>query len=312
MQVHQLLEAVVAVDDAAIEVVEIGGGEAAAVQRHQRAQLRRNDRDDVEDHPLRLVVGLAEGLDDLEALGVLELLLQRGLVLHAVAQLNRQLGDVDPLEQFLDGLGAHHGLEAGGAVLLVELAEAGLVLDDLALLDGRVAGIDDNVGLEVEHGFELAQADVEQVADARRQALEEPDVGAGRSELDVAEAFAADLGERDFDAALIANDAAVLHALVLAAEALPVGDGAKDAGAEQAVALRLEGAVVDGLRLGDFAMRPGADLLRGGELDLDGVEVDDGSEEFEGTGAEHSGRLRLFFCASRCSGLAAVTESVPR
>ena len=92
----------------------------------------------------------------------------------------RELGDVDALEQFLDGLGAHHGLEAGGAVLLVELAEAGLVLDDLALLDGRVAGIDDDVGLEVEHGFELAQADVEQVADARGQALEEPDVRAGR------------------------------------------------------------------------------------------------------------------------------------
>ena len=88
----------------------------------------------------------------------------------------------------------------------------------------------------------------------------------GRRELDVAEALAADLGEGDFDAALVADDAAVLHALVLAAEALPVGDGAKDAGAEEAVALRLEGAVVDGLRLGDLAMRPAADLLRGGEL----------------------------------------------
>ena len=88
VQVHQLLEPVVAVDDAAIEVVQIGGGEAAAVQRHQRAQLRRNHRDHVEDHPLRLVVGLAEGLDDLEALGVLQPLLQRGLGLHALAQLD--------------------------------------------------------------------------------------------------------------------------------------------------------------------------------------------------------------------------------
>ena len=129
------------------------------------------------------------------------------------------------------------------------------------------------------------------------QALEEPDVRAGAGELDVAEALAADLGEGDFDAALIADDAAVLHALVLAAEALPVGDGAKDAGAEEAVALRLEGAVVDGLGLGDLAVRPGADLLRGGELNLDGVEVDDGTEEFEGAGAEHSGRLRFLWLA---------------
>ena len=59
---------------------------------------------------------------------------------------------------------------------------------------------------------------------------------------------------RDLDAALVADDAAVLHALVLAAEALPVGDRAEDLRAEEAVALRLEGAVVDRLRLGDFAV----------------------------------------------------------
>ena len=51
VQLHQLLQPVVAVDDAAIEIVEVGGGEAAAVQRHQRAQLRRKHRDHVQDHP---------------------------------------------------------------------------------------------------------------------------------------------------------------------------------------------------------------------------------------------------------------------
>src|SRR4051812_405161 len=85
MEVHELLEAVVAVDHAAIEVVEIGGGEAAAVQRNEWAKLWRDHRDHVEDHPLRLVAGLAEGLDNFEALGILEALLQRGLDLHALA-----------------------------------------------------------------------------------------------------------------------------------------------------------------------------------------------------------------------------------
>ena len=103
------------------------------------------------------------------------------------------------------------------------------------------------------------------MADARGQSLEEPHVRARRSQLDVAQAFTANLGDGDFDAALVADDAAVLHALVLAAEALPVGDRAKDAGAEESVALRLEGAVVDGFRLGDFAMRPAADFFRRGE-----------------------------------------------
>src|SRR5438309_11157490 len=113
------------------------------------------------------------------------------------------------------------------------------------------------------------------MSDARRQALEEPDVRNGRGQLDVAHALAADFGLRDFDAALVADDAAMLHALVLAAEAFPIGDRAEDLRAEQTVALRLEGAVVDRLRLGDFAVRPRPDLLRRSEADLDGVELVD-------------------------------------
>ena len=141
MQVHQLLQPVVAVDDAAIEIVQIGRGKAAAIQRHQGAQLWRNDRQHVENHPLRLVGGLAEGLNDLEPLGILELFLRGGFGLHALAQFHGQLFDADALEQFLDGLCAHHGLEAGGTELLVELAEAILVLDDLAIGNMIVRGL---------------------------------------------------------------------------------------------------------------------------------------------------------------------------
>ena len=153
-------------------------------------------------------------------------------------------------------------LKPVGTELLVEFAELGFFLDDLAFFDRRFAGLDDYVGLEVENGFEVTERDVEDVADAARQTLEEPDVRAGRRELDVAKAFATNFGQRDFNAALVADDAAVLHALVLAAEALPVGDRTKDASAEQAIAFRLEGTVVDRLRLGYFTVRPAPDLLR--------------------------------------------------
>ena len=53
LQVEQPLEAVVAVDDAPVEVVEVAGREAAAVELDHRAQLGRDDGDNVEDHPLR-------------------------------------------------------------------------------------------------------------------------------------------------------------------------------------------------------------------------------------------------------------------
>src|SRR4029078_9602360 len=100
------------------------------------------------------------------------------------------------------------------------------------------------------------QRHVEQQTNAARQRLEEPDVRDRRGQLDVAHALAAHARQRDLDAALLADDALVLHALVLAAQALVVLDRAKDARAEQAVALGLEGPVVDRLRLLDLAVRP--------------------------------------------------------
>ena len=67
--------------------------------------------------------------------------------------------------------------------------------------------------------------------------------------------------------------AAVLHALVLAAQALPILSRTKNSRAEQPVALRLEGAVVDGFRLGHFAMRPAPDFFRRRQRNADGIEI---------------------------------------
>ncbi len=113
---------------------------------------------------------------------------------------------------------------------------------------------------------------VEQQADARRQRLQEPDMRDGGGQLDMAHALAADLRDGNLDAALLADDALVLHALVLAAQALVILDRTEDARAEQAVTLGLERAVVDGFRLLDLAERPGPDALWRGDPDLDLVE----------------------------------------
>ena len=250
MQFHQLLQTVVAVDDAAIEIVEIGGRETAAIERHQRTQFRRNHRQHVEDHPLRLVAGFAEAFDHAQTLGELQLLLLRSFRLHPFANVFAEEFDVDLLEQFFDAFGAHHGDElTGGCRILLELPFA-LVGNHFAL--GKIrhfARIDHDVGFEIKHALEFTQCDVEQVADARRQAFEEPHMRAGAGQFDMAEAFPADTRQRDFDAALVADDAAMLHPLVFAAETFPVRDGSEDPCAEQAVPFRLESPVIDGFRL---------------------------------------------------------------
>src|ERR1044071_208253 len=128
-------------------------------------------------------------------------------------------------------------------------------------LERRQARLDDDIALEIKNLFEIFQSHVEQQADAARQRLQKPDMRHGRSQLDMAHAVAAHLRQGHLDAALLADQALVLHALVLAAQALVILDRPEDAGAEEAVPLGLEGTVVDGLRLLDLAERPGSDVV---------------------------------------------------
>ena len=172
-----------------------------------------------------------------------------------------------------------------GAELVLELGQAlaGLAAATLGLLLERGQGalarvlvdVGDDVQGEVEDPLEVARADVEQDAEPARRALEVPDVADRAGQLDVAHALTADLRAGDLDAALVADDALVADPLVLAAVALPVLGRTEDALVEQPVLLRLERPVVDGLGLGDLALRPLPDLVRAGERDADRAEVID-------------------------------------
>ena len=85
MKLHQLLEAVVAIDDAAVKIVKIRRGETTAIKGHEWTQFRRNDREHIENHPFRLVAGFAETFDDTQTLGEFQLFLLGSFGLHLFA-----------------------------------------------------------------------------------------------------------------------------------------------------------------------------------------------------------------------------------
>ena len=96
VELLQPLEAVVAVDDAAVEVVQVGGREAAAVERNERAEIRRDHRDHLEHHPLGLVADdCLNASTTLRRLAIFLRLASRGRFAHLVAQLLGELRDVD-------------------------------------------------------------------------------------------------------------------------------------------------------------------------------------------------------------------------
>ena len=268
-QLQQALKAVVAVDDAAVQIVQIACGKAAAVQLHHGADVGRDDGDNVHNHPLGPVARHAECLHHLKALEKAHALLAAG-VFHLIMKLGAQCVQIYFCQQLLNGLGAHGRLE----FVLIALAHVAVFLlaQKLLFLQRRHAGVRHNVGGEIQHLFQKAGREVQHEADAAGDALEIPDMAYRGGKLNMAHALAAHLGARHLHAAAVAYFALVADALILAAVALPVLRGPENALAEQAVALRLQGAVVDGLGLLHFAVAPLADLFGRGEADFDRIE----------------------------------------
>src|SRR6266849_741064 len=271
VELLQPLQAVVAVDHPAVQVIEIGGREAADVQRNQGPKIRWNHRDYVQHHPLRLVSGGPEGLHHLQALCVfLALGLRVGLA-HVLSQLLRQLLHVHGAEHLANRLAAHTSDEALVPVLLEHPLQL-LLRDQLPLRQRSALRIDHDIAFTIENLLQILERDVEKVADSRRQRLEKPDVRDRGGQGDVPEPLPADFGLNHLDAALLAHHAAMLHPLVLAAVALIVLHRSEDSGAEQPVPLRLEGAVVNRLRLLHLSVRPLANLIRRRQGHPDGSE----------------------------------------
>ena len=96
VQLQELLQAVIAVDDPAIQVVKVTGGKASAVQLYHGADIGRDDGQHVQDHPFRLVAALAEGLHHIQPLEELRLLLAGGL-LQLLLDLHRKRLDIQLL-----------------------------------------------------------------------------------------------------------------------------------------------------------------------------------------------------------------------
>ncbi len=75
VQLLHACKAVIAVDDSAVEVIEVRGCISAAVEHDHRADVRRNDGQRLHDHPLRTVAGLTECFENLQTLQQLAALL---------------------------------------------------------------------------------------------------------------------------------------------------------------------------------------------------------------------------------------------
>ena len=260
---QQVFQAVVAVDHAPVQVVQVAGGKAPTLEGHQGAQVRRDHRQHFEHHPFRPGVAGPEGVHNFHPLGQLFLGLLAAGLLHLVFELGQLFGQVHLGEDVAHAFGAHASHE-GIAVLVKRLV---IFLLAQGLLEGQIrrAGVHYNIFFVVQHALEFARAHVQHCGQAAGRALEEPQVRNRHGQFNVAHALTAHARQRHFHAATVANHVLVLDALVFAARAFPVLRRTENPLAEQAALFGLEGAVVDGFRVFDFAVAPRPDGIRRGQ-----------------------------------------------
>ena len=287
-QLEEAFQTVVAVDDAAIEVVQIRGGETTAIERHQRTQIRRQHGQHFQNHPFGLDARGAEGFQHFQALGEFLDLGFRTRGAEFAAQFFDFGFQVNAGKQRADAFGAHQGVKV--VAIFFNLGVVIVFGEQLTTVERRHARLNDDEGFKVEHALDVAQRHVQHHAQTAGQGFEEPDVRHRAGQFDVPHALAAHFGLRDFHAAFFADYATVFEALVFAADAFVVFHRAENLGAEKAVALRLEGAVVDGLRLSDFAIRPATDFVRRGQADSNGIKFAPNGNIL----LQHAGERKIF------------------
>ena len=253
-QIQQTFQTVVTVNDATIQIVQVRSRKTAAIERNQRTQIWRQNRQNGQDHPFRLVARLNERFQQLNALGQLFTLGFGVGFVQLFTQLFAFLLQIHIAQQRLDRFRTHFRVEF--VTELFQRIQVLLFSQNLVAFEVGHATFDNHVGFEVQYTFDIAQRHIQQQADTGRQRFQEPDVRRRACQLDVAHALTTHFSLGHFNAALLTDHTAVFQALVLTAQALIVFYWPENTSTEQTVTLRLERTVVNGFRLFNFTERP--------------------------------------------------------
>ena len=173
-QLQQALQAVVAVDNAAVEIVQIRSRKAAGIQRYQRSQVGRQHRQYVENQPFRFanhffrIVRVGdEGINQVDALYQPFFLGLGGGLLQLFFQRLQDVAPVGSAQDFLNRFRAHHRLEF--VTVFFHRLQIGFFVEQLVFFQRRHARIEYDEGFKVQYPLNFAQGQIQQQADTRRQ-----------------------------------------------------------------------------------------------------------------------------------------------
>ena len=256
MNFKQLLKPVVAADHAAVKVVKIACGEPPAVKLYHWPQVGRNNGDDVQYHPFRLIAALNKRFNHLKTLNCVGALLAlSGSFAYLRAEIFSQFLKVELLKQLLNCLSAHAYAEplwrhAGCLTAVFHLSH------ELFMRYIGIARIKHHILCKIYDLFKRFWRHIQKHLHPARGSAEIPDMRNRGRKLYVAHTLTADLGFCHLNSAFVADNALMLYPLIASAVAFPVLRWSKYAFAEQPVLLGLERPIIYCFRLFNLTVRP--------------------------------------------------------
>ena len=106
MQFQQPFQPVVTVNDTAIQVIQITGGKTSAIKLYHRTQVRRDDRNHIQNHPGRLIAGFFECFRNFQTAYNTYFLLA-GRLFQFFPKLSNQSWNIYFFQQLFDSRGSH-------------------------------------------------------------------------------------------------------------------------------------------------------------------------------------------------------------
>ncbi len=284
-ELKQTFEAVVTVDHATIQIIQVTCCKATAIKLHHGAKVWWDDGNNVHDHPFGAIVGGAEGFHHFQTFHRTGTFLTFGF---AIAFLFDQFSNIF-FELLADGIQIHLGedfferfcthscTEATTTAIALHLAifRIGDEFMQFEPCFGCIAGIEhDEIG-EIQHLFKRSWADIKEHAHTARNALEIPDMTHRCGQLDVTHALTAHFGTGHLHTTFVTNFVLVFEfdTFIFTAVTFPVLLRSKNALTEKAITFRLQCAVVDGFGFGHFAKAPFKNLLRRCHADTNSIQI---------------------------------------
>ena len=262
------LQTVVTVDDSAIQIIHIRCRKTTTIELYHWTKIRWDNRDHCQNHPVRIIAGLAECFDYFQSLDDTRTFLAcRSLQL--CFEFFGLFVQIDSLQQFLNGFSTHTYTECITKIFFGFLIFS--LRENLFYLNFFRIGLQYDISSKVQNLLQYLWRDVKDQSHTARNSLKIPDMGNRRCQFNVSHTLSTYAEFRNLNAASIADNTFITNFFIFSTMTFPVFAWSKNLFTEQTVFFRFQCSVVDRFRLFYLSTGPLTDLVRRCQFDLNFV-----------------------------------------